>query len=81
MLPEGITIEEEQEKALEITVTPASANTPEITITSGNNSYFTVEKTGDRTCKITGVGEGTANLTAKAGNVQAQVSVTVTPLE
>lgn len=80
-LPEGIKIQEEQKKDLEITVTPASANTPEITFTSGNNSYFTVEKTGDRTCKITGVAEGTANLTAKAGNAQAQVSVTVTPIE
>lgn len=79
--PEGIKIQEEQKKDLEITVTPASANTPEITFTSGNNSYFTVEKTGDRTCKITGVAEGTANLTAKAGNVQTQVSVTVTPIE
>lgn len=78
--PEGITIEEEQQEGLEITVTPASANTPEIEFTSGNTSYFTVEKTGDRTCTITGVSEGTANLTAKAGNVTAQVSITVTPI-
>lgn len=77
--PEGITIEKKQTKSLEVSVTPYSANTPEITFTSGNQAYFTVEKTGDRTCKITGVAEGTTTLTAKAGNVQTQVNVTVTP--
>ena len=78
--PEGITIEEEQEKGLDIVVTPVNANTPTITYQSGNQSYFTVEAdpNNNRRCIITGVGEGTTTLTAKAGNVETSVNVTVT---
>lgn len=78
--PEGITLlNVGDEKGLDITVTPANANTPAITYESDNQAIFTVEAdpNNNRHCKITAVGQGTANLTAKAGNVQAQVSVTV----
>lgn len=79
--PEGITIEAEAKEGLELTVTPANANSPTITYQSGNQSYFTVQADPDdnKKCIVTGVAEGTANLTAKAGNVETSVSVTVTP--
>lgn len=79
--PEGVTVEAEDVEGLELTVTPVNANSPTITYESGNQKYFTVEADPDdnRKCKITGVAEGTADLTAKAGNVEAKVSVTVTP--
>lgn len=78
--PEGITIAETGDKeGLDITVTPATANTPQITYESDNESVFTVEADidNDRHCTITATGTGTANLTAKAGNVSTSVKVTV----
>lgn len=79
--PEGVTVEAEDVEGLELTVTPVNANSPLITYESGNQKYFTVQAdpNDNRKCKITGVAEGTADLTAKAGNVEAKVSVTVTP--
>ena len=78
--PDGITLQTVgDEKGLDITVTPANANTPVITYESDNQEIFTVEvdPNDNRHCKITATGQGTANLIAKAGNVQTQVSVTV----
>lgn len=78
--PEGIKLQTVgDEEGLDITVTPANANTPVITYESDNQEIFTVEvdPNDNRHCKITAVGEGTANLIAKAGNVQTQVTVTV----
>ena len=78
--PDGITLQTVgDEKGLDITVTPANANTPVITYESDNQEIFTVaaDPNNNRHCKITAVGQGTANLIAKAGNVQTQVSVTV----
>lgn len=78
--PEGITIAETGDKeGLDITVTPATANTPQITYESDNEEVFTVEADidNDRHCTITATGTGTANLTAKAGNVSTSVTVTV----
>lgn len=62
-----------------ITTKPFSANSPEITYTSGNTDYFTVAKdaTNDKKYTITGVSAGTANLTISAGNVSKVISVTV----
>lgn len=78
---EGVTLKANETMEVNITVTPATANTPEISFTSGNDSYYTVEKTGDRSCKITGKAEGNANLIAKAGNVQTTLSVTIEAAE
>lgn len=78
--PEGITLSQVgEEEGLDITVTPGSANTPKITYTSANENVFIVEgnPNNDRHCKITAVGSGTAKLTATAGNVTAEVNVTV----
>lgn len=62
-----------------ITTKPFSANSPEITYTSGNTEYFTVAKdaTNDKKYTITAVAVGTANLTISAGNVSKVISVTV----
>lgn len=63
---------------LEITVTPFGATSPTITYTSSNKSVFTVvADSNNRIAKVTGVGEGTAILTATAGNVKATVTINV----
>ena len=80
-MPEGVTLNTNETIEVTVNVTPATANNPEITFTSGNQAYYTVEKTGPRTCEITGKAQGTANLTAKAGNVQTTLSVAVNTAE
>lgn len=78
--PEEITMETVGEKeGLYITVNPVTANTPKIVYETGNEAVFTVEAdvNDNRHCIITATGEGTATLTAKAGNVTATVEVTV----
>ena len=77
----GVTLKANESLDVEVKVTPATGNTPAIQFESGNTSYYTVEKTGDRTCKITGKAQGSANLTARAGNVNTTLSVTVEAAE
>lgn len=63
---------------LEITVTPFGATSPAIEYTSSNQSVFTVlADSNNRIAKVTAVGEGTAILTATAGNVTATVTINV----
>ena len=65
-------------KNLEITVTPFGATSPAIEYTSSNQSVFTVlADSNNRIAKVTAVGEGTAILTATAGNVKATVTINV----
>lgn len=81
--PEGIKIDGVGEKeGLDITVAPATANTPAIEYESENEEVFIVEKdpSNDRHCVVTATGEGTATLTAKAGNVSTTVEITVSVL-
>ena len=61
----------------QISVTPAQANTPDVNFESNHTEYATVEKIDNRHVKITGVAEGTATITAKAGNVSATLTVNV----
>lgn len=78
---EGIVMDKVgDEKGLDITVTPASANSPKIVYSSDNEGIFTVDEDpkDNRHCKLTAIGQGTANLTATAGNVSTSVKVTVT---
>ena len=78
---EGIVMDKVgDEKGLDITVTPASANSPKIVYSSDNEAIFTVDEDpkDNRHCKLTAIGRGTANLTATAGNVSTTVKVTVT---
>ena len=77
----GVTLKANETLNVDVKVTPATGNTPEIIFESGNTSYYTVEKTGEKTCKITGKAQGSANLTAKAGNVNTTLSVTVEATE
>ena len=65
---------------VDITVTPASANSPKIVYKSDNEEIFTVDEDpkDNRHCKLTAIGQGTANLTATAGNVTTSVKVSVT---
>ena len=56
---------------------PAQATTPTITYTSDHTEFATVEKIDERHIRITGVAEGSAIITAKAGNVEAKLNVTV----
>lgn len=67
------------EEGLDIIVTPANANSPKITYESDNENVFLVEadENNNRHCKLTAIGVGTANLTAKAGNVSTTISITV----
>lgn len=63
---------------LEITVTPFGATSPTIEYTSSNQSVFTVlADSNNRIAKVTAVGEGTAILTATAGNVKTTVTINV----
>ena len=63
---------------LEITVTPFGATSPTITYASSNQSVFTVlADSNNRIAKVTAVGEGTAILTATAGNATATVTINV----
>lgn len=68
-----------EQEGLDIIVNPANANSPEIKYTSSNEEVFIVDTTQDnnRHCTITGVGTGTATLTAKAGNVQTTLEIEV----
>lgn len=74
----SITIDEVGDvEGLDIITTPATANTPAITFSSGDEDVFTVEKDGDKHCKVTATGEGTATLTATAGSVTTSISVVI----
>lgn len=66
------------EEGLDILVTPAEA-TGTITYTSSAEDVFTVDAnpSNNRNCKVLAIGTGTATLTAKSGNVEATLSVTV----
>lgn len=78
--PEGITLETVGDiEGLDITTTPSTGNTPVITYESDNEDVFIVETdpNDNKHCIITATGEGQAKLTAKAGNVTAEVTVKV----
>lgn len=60
-----------------LSTTPAQATTPSVNFTSNALGTATVEKIDDRHCKITGVAEGSTTITAKAGNVTANITVNV----
>ena len=73
-----VEINEGDVENLEITVTPFGATSPTIKYASSNKSVFTVlADSNNRIAKVTGVGEGTAILTATAGNVKATVTINV----
>lgn len=60
-----------------LSTTPAQATTPEVSFESNATGTATVEKIDDRHCKVTGVAEGSTTITARAGNVSANLTVNV----
>lgn len=75
----NITLTVGESEGLDINVTPPSANTPAITYEISDAAIASIETddNNDRYIKVTGVKAGEATLTAKAGNVETQITVTV----
>lgn len=74
-----VEIKNGETEGLDINVTPNTATTPTIVYTTSNDQVFTVEADSgnNRHCTITTVGEGTAILTATAGDVKTEITVNV----
>ena len=67
------TLEEGESVTLMATITPEDATNKSITWTSSDNSIATVDQNG----KVAAIKEGTATITAKAGEKQASCEITV----
>lgn len=69
----------DEEITLTLNTTPFTA-TQEVTFTSSdtNEEVIEIEKVDDRHVKVTGVAQGSATITATAGEVTATISVSVT---
>lgn len=78
--PEGISMEVGDKEGLDITVLPATANTPMVEYTTSDSSVFTIASNADNShhCTLTALKAGKATLTATAGNVSTTIEVTVT---
>lgn len=74
---DGITVKVNEEKEVAVTVTPGSANTPEITFSFDDTDAEVVSYDGNK-CIIKGKTAGSSVLTAQAGNVETAVTVTIT---
>ena len=74
---DGITVKVNEEKEVAVTVTPGSANTPEITF-SFDDTDAEVVSYDENKCIIKGKIAGSSVLTARAGNVETAVTVTIT---
>ena len=70
---DNITLEEEQFVTLVATVKPDDATDKAVTWSSSDNQIVTVDESG----KVIAVKEGSANITAKAGDKTATCSITV----
>lgn len=68
----------DETEGLDLIALPTRADA-EITYESSNQAVFTVEKSEDdeRHCTVTAVGAGSATLTAKSGDVEGKVIITV----
>lgn len=73
---ENISLNVTEEKEVIVTLTPPNGTT-NVEFTSANVQKMTVEKISNTKCKITGVGEGNTKLRATAGNINAEVDVTI----
>lgn len=76
--PDGIEIQGVgTEKEITLEVTPPNATT-DVTFASANAQKLTVEKISNTRCKVTTVATGNTKITATAGNVSAEVNITIT---
>ena len=68
-----------QTQGLDVNVTPNTATTPTIVYTTSNESVFTVQADAqnNRHCTVTATGQGTAILTATAGDVKTEITINV----
>ena len=72
-------VEADEEITLTLNTTPFTATQTVIfTSSDTNEAVIKIEKVDDRHVKVTGVAEGSATITATAGEVTATVTVTVT---
>lgn len=73
------TVEASEDITLTLNTTPFTATQTVIfTSSDTNEAVIKIEKVDDRHVKVTGVAEGTATITATAGEVTATISVSVT---
>ena len=73
-----ISVKVGETKKIRITTNPAPANSPDITYSSSDSEIATSEVSGEKEIEVSGVAEGTATITATAGNVTATLTVNVT---
>ena len=73
-----ISVKVGETKKIRITTNPAPANSPDITYSTSDSDVVTSEVSGEKEIEVTGVAEGTATITATAGNVTATLTVNVT---
>lgn len=72
----SINLQVGETKNIRLSTTPASANTPNISYETTDEG-ITIDKISDKEIKILGVSEGTATITATAGNITAELTVNV----
>lgn len=73
----SVTVAEGENVTVNISTTPAQANSPVIAVESSNTSVATAS-ISDKKVVVTGVGEGETTITVSAGNVDVEIAVTVT---
>lgn len=73
----ALNLTEGESEELKTTVSPENATDPTVTYKSSDEKVATVDENG----KVTAVGEGTATITVKAGNVTKTLTVTVKKAE
>lgn len=72
-----VTVAEGENVTVNISTTPAQANSPVIEVESANTSVATAT-ISDKKVVVTGVAEGETTITVSAGNIEIEIAVTVT---
>ena len=72
-----LTLKVGETKNIRISTNPAPANSPDITYSTSDSDIATSTVAGEKEISVTGVAEGVATITARAGNVTASLTVNV----
>lgn len=72
-----VTVAKDENVTVNISTTPAQANSPVIAVESANASVATAT-ISDKKVIVTGVSEGETTITVSAGNIEIEITVTVT---